>query len=312
MITGIKFSLSSVTLSGPVDYIDTKSSTTVHHPAVSAVSLLGRLDIGIRGPRLNSNKVERTSVMYGEDNRLNITVVKPMPRLEVYLMKNFLPSFPPSLLPSFPPFLLSSFPPFLLSSFPPFLLPSFPPFPPFPPFLLPSFISSSPASLPSPPQTKNIHVITVLLLFQVAFRGFPSSLLSGELQAVQVSFSNQGEGPLHKLYVASTSANFFAFVGASEDCEDLTVPEYRNNSQSCSLRRVSKISLPDDLLSPGATAGLTMWVQGRRGQAGPCVEELLFYYESAEPSPSMRYVVSHLFVMWARSSRLMRSSADVK
>lgn len=82
-ITGIKYSLSSVTLSGPVDYIDPKSATTANHPAVSAVSLLGRLDIGICGPRLNSNKLERSSVMYGEDNRLNIMVAKPMPRLGV-------------------------------------------------------------------------------------------------------------------------------------------------------------------------------------------------------------------------------------
>ena len=82
-ITGIKYSLSSVTLSGPVDYINTKSAATTDHPAVSAVSVLGRLDIGVRGPRLNSSKIERSSVMYGEDNRLNIVIVKPMPRLVV-------------------------------------------------------------------------------------------------------------------------------------------------------------------------------------------------------------------------------------
>ena len=84
-ITGIKYSISSATLNGPLDYVSTKSSVTADSP----VSVLGKLEIGIRGPRLNDSKTERSSVMYGEDNRLNIVVVKPMPRLEVSFVSKF-------------------------------------------------------------------------------------------------------------------------------------------------------------------------------------------------------------------------------
>lgn len=65
----------------PVDLINTKISATADQ--TSTVCVLGRLDISVRGPRLNGSKVERSSVMYDEDSRLNIIVVEPMPRLEV-------------------------------------------------------------------------------------------------------------------------------------------------------------------------------------------------------------------------------------
>ena len=80
-ILGLKYNLSSVAISGPVD--DGFSTPAESHPAVSAVSIQGRLDLQLKGPRLNSTKVEKTSVVYGQDNRLNLVVVPAMPLLKV-------------------------------------------------------------------------------------------------------------------------------------------------------------------------------------------------------------------------------------
>lgn len=77
-ITAIKYSLTSAAINGPVDE---KSSNPAD--AESAVSMLGRLDLALKGPRLNNTKAERTSVVHGLDNRLNLDVVPPMPLLEV-------------------------------------------------------------------------------------------------------------------------------------------------------------------------------------------------------------------------------------
>lgn len=61
-------------------------NTTEAHPAVSAVSMLGRLDLNVLGPRLNHTKEEKTSVIHGQDHRLNMVVVPAMPLLEVCTM----------------------------------------------------------------------------------------------------------------------------------------------------------------------------------------------------------------------------------
>ena len=49
----------------------------------SVVLVQGRQDLDIQGPRLNSNKEERCSVVYGPDRRLDLIVAPPMPSLEV-------------------------------------------------------------------------------------------------------------------------------------------------------------------------------------------------------------------------------------
>ena len=53
------------------------------HAALTAASILGRLDLAIRGPRLNTTKAEKMGVVYGQDLRLDLLVVPPMPLLEV-------------------------------------------------------------------------------------------------------------------------------------------------------------------------------------------------------------------------------------
>ena len=51
--------------------------------ASSVVAVQGRQDLDIQGPRLNSTKQERCSVVYGPDRRLDLVVAPPMPLLEV-------------------------------------------------------------------------------------------------------------------------------------------------------------------------------------------------------------------------------------
>lgn len=80
-ITGIKYSLTSVAINGPVD--EKFSIPAGAQSAMTAVSMLGRLDLVIKGPRLNNTKAEKTSVMHGPDNRLNLDVVPRMPLLKV-------------------------------------------------------------------------------------------------------------------------------------------------------------------------------------------------------------------------------------
>lgn len=79
-IKGIKYNLSSIAIGGPVeDSLNTREA----HPAVSAVSMLGKLDLNILGPRLNHTKAEKTSIIHGQDHRLNLLVAPPMSLLEV-------------------------------------------------------------------------------------------------------------------------------------------------------------------------------------------------------------------------------------
>jgi hypothetical protein len=121
----------------------------------------------------------------------------------------------------------------------------------------------------------------------VTFCGFPTLLLCGEFRKVKVTFSNEGEGPLHKLHSASTNANLFAFDGASSNNENINISGFQKKQLSRFVKRVSKIYLPDGCLNARDKIECIMWVQGRQ-KSGISNEELLFYYESADENPIMR------------------------
>lgn len=58
------------------------------HQGVGFQSLLaegvqGRVEFEVRGPRLNSSKVEKGSVVYSKDHRLHWKVTAPMPKIVV-------------------------------------------------------------------------------------------------------------------------------------------------------------------------------------------------------------------------------------
>ena len=51
--------------------------------AILAEGVRGVVQMDMHGPRLNNTKVEKTSVVYGKDLRLNWIVTSPMPKLVV-------------------------------------------------------------------------------------------------------------------------------------------------------------------------------------------------------------------------------------
>lgn len=50
----------------------------------NGLSVRGRQDLEIQGPRLNNTKEEKTSIKYGPDRRLDPIITEEMPLLEVY------------------------------------------------------------------------------------------------------------------------------------------------------------------------------------------------------------------------------------
>lgn len=48
------------------------------------MSVRGRQDLEIQGPRLNNTKEEKTSIKYGPDRRLDPIITEEMPLLEVF------------------------------------------------------------------------------------------------------------------------------------------------------------------------------------------------------------------------------------
>lgn len=52
-----------------------------------SVSVRGRQDLEIQGPRLNNTKEEKTSIKYGPDRRLDPIITEEMPLLEVSCLK---------------------------------------------------------------------------------------------------------------------------------------------------------------------------------------------------------------------------------
>lgn len=53
------------------------------------MSVRGRQDLEIQGPRLNNTKEEKTSIKYGPDRRLDPIITEEMPLLEVFWLLKF-------------------------------------------------------------------------------------------------------------------------------------------------------------------------------------------------------------------------------
>ena len=68
-------------INGPIE--EKFSTPAVPNSAMTVVSILGKLDLVVKGQRLNNTKAEKTSVVHGQDCRLNLDVVSAMPFLEV-------------------------------------------------------------------------------------------------------------------------------------------------------------------------------------------------------------------------------------
>ncbi|KAG9348071.1 hypothetical protein JZ751_004096 [Albula glossodonta] len=78
---------------GVVYNLGTVPSAAEGAPVGDGLTVRGRQDLEIQGPRLNSTKEEKTSVRHGPDRRLDPIISPPMPLLEVFFI-----NFPTGLL----------------------------------------------------------------------------------------------------------------------------------------------------------------------------------------------------------------------
>ena len=87
-ITGIKYTLTSIAVANTVDDEGKVEQNPVQESTLLTFGVKGQQDLKVRGPRLNNTKKEKTSVVYGNDRRLQPRIMPAMPRLQVRL---FLP-----------------------------------------------------------------------------------------------------------------------------------------------------------------------------------------------------------------------------
>ncbi|KAK7811172.1 hypothetical protein U0070_004715 [Myodes glareolus] len=84
-ILGVVYNLGTIQGSVTVDGIGALPGCHTGKHSLS-MSVRGRQDLEIQGPRLNNTKEEKTSVKYGPDRRLDPVVTEEMPLLEVFFI----------------------------------------------------------------------------------------------------------------------------------------------------------------------------------------------------------------------------------
>ncbi|XP_043921778.1 trafficking protein particle complex subunit 8 [Protopterus annectens] len=94
-ILGVVYNLGTTTanISNAIDGTDPTAGTQAGKFMNNFLSVRGKQDLEIQGPRLNNTKEEKTSVRYGPDHRLDPIITEPMPLLEVFFI-----NFPTGLL----------------------------------------------------------------------------------------------------------------------------------------------------------------------------------------------------------------------
>ncbi|RMC15456.1 hypothetical protein DUI87_07648 [Hirundo rustica rustica] len=92
-ILGVVYNLGSVQGAVSLDGIDPSIGLQTGKFVSNGLSVRGRQDLEIQGPRLNNTKEEKTSIKYGPDRRLDPIITEEMPLLEVFFI-----NFPTGLL----------------------------------------------------------------------------------------------------------------------------------------------------------------------------------------------------------------------
>ncbi|RXM36263.1 Trafficking protein particle complex subunit 8 [Acipenser ruthenus] len=92
-ILGVVYNLETVPSVNVVDGTDPSGVQGEGNLVINGMSVRGRQDLEIQGPRLNNTKEEKTSVKHGPDRRLDPIITPPMPLLEVFFI-----NFPTGLL----------------------------------------------------------------------------------------------------------------------------------------------------------------------------------------------------------------------
>ncbi|KAI8746612.1 trafficking protein particle complex subunit 8 [Biomphalaria glabrata] len=144
---------------------------------------------------------------------------------------------------------------------------------------------------------------------EVVFCDFPEHLLCGEVQCIEIKFTNIGRSPLTSLRVTSTHPRFFTFGSSAElpkypytfqmrasQCSSIsstltsTLP---GKDEFLSLPDVLDIPIVNGVLNPGESVSLPMWLRG--DDIGGIHEvDFLFYYEPVKPTSTVRHrVIRH-------------------
>ncbi|XP_069587351.1 trafficking protein particle complex subunit 8 isoform X3 [Ranitomeya imitator] len=92
-ILGIVYNLSTIQGANSLDGVTPPNNVPTGKFISNGMSVRGRQDLEIQGPRLNSTKEEKTSIQYGPDRRLDPIITPQMPLLEVFFI-----NFPTGLL----------------------------------------------------------------------------------------------------------------------------------------------------------------------------------------------------------------------
>uniref|UniRef100_A0A8C3H1J1 Trafficking protein particle complex subunit 8 n=1 Tax=Corvus moneduloides TaxID=1196302 RepID=A0A8C3H1J1_CORMO len=92
-ILGVVYNLGTVQGAVSLDGIDPSIGLQTGKFVSNGLSVRGRQDLEIQGPRLNNTKEEKTSIKYGPDRRLDPIITEEMPLLEVFFI-----NFPTGLL----------------------------------------------------------------------------------------------------------------------------------------------------------------------------------------------------------------------
>uniref|UniRef100_A0A8C3JPL7 Trafficking protein particle complex 8 n=1 Tax=Calidris pygmaea TaxID=425635 RepID=A0A8C3JPL7_9CHAR len=92
-ILGVVYNLGTVQGAVTLDGIDPSVGLQTGKFVSNGLSVRGRQDLEIQGPRLNNTKEEKTSIKYGPDRRLDPIITEEMPLLEVFFI-----NFPTGLL----------------------------------------------------------------------------------------------------------------------------------------------------------------------------------------------------------------------
>ncbi|KAM4028317.1 trafficking protein particle complex subunit 8 isoform 2-T2 [Anomaloglossus baeobatrachus] len=92
-ILGIVYNLSTIQGASSLDGVTPPNNVPTGKFISNGMSVRGRQDLEIQGPRLNGSKEEKTSIQYGPDRRLDPVIAPQMPLLEVFFI-----NFPTGLL----------------------------------------------------------------------------------------------------------------------------------------------------------------------------------------------------------------------
>ncbi|XP_071092381.1 trafficking protein particle complex subunit 8-like isoform X2 [Haliotis cracherodii] len=158
------------------------------------------------------------------------------------------------------------------------------------------------SKLYGPDRRLDLTVHEEMPILEVSFCDFPDSLLCGEVHCIEMEVRNTGRSPLHQLKVTSTHPDFFTF-GCSQD-----LPKYpyvyqtrsvdsdiSNPIDSCSVRSVPDvidIPIEGNILRPGDTRSLPMWLRGN-DIGGVHEVDFLFYYEPLNTQAKDKDSVRH-------------------